>query len=238
MPDLETTSFMRSLCMGQVEQELLFPFPSLPDGERQTLREITGALDDLLGPRGEDFRDWDVAGAMPADFLEELRAFGLFGLVIPEAHGGMGLGSMAYSRTLQQVGRHDASVAVTVGAHSSIGMRGLLLFVPSVVLSSACFSAGDGGDEGGSGAGTAGQAGNGSGGTNSSGGSGGGVARGGSSSGGYVKSTPRCSRTAAARAGRGRPLVVALALRWFSWVACAGARVGLSVSARRSLACP
>ncbi len=40
----------------------------------------------------------------------------------------MGFGATAYSRTLQQVARHDASVAVTIGAHSSIGMRGLLLF--------------------------------------------------------------------------------------------------------------
>jgi alkylation response protein AidB-like acyl-CoA dehydrogenase len=128
MPDKDTASFMRSLCMGQIEQELLFPFPTLPAVEQQTLREIAGALEDLLGPRCDDFRAWDVTGEMPNDFLDELRAFGLFGLVIPEAHGGLGLGNMAYSRTLQEVGRYDASVAVTVGAHSSIGMRGLLLF--------------------------------------------------------------------------------------------------------------
>lgn len=127
MPDKETTSFMRSLCMGEIEQELLFPFPQLPEQERETLREITSALDGLLGPRCEDFRHWDVAGELPPEFIEELRAFGLFGLVIPEEFGGMGLGSMAYSRTLQEVGRYDASVAVTIGAHSSIGMRGLLL---------------------------------------------------------------------------------------------------------------
>jgi alkylation response protein AidB-like acyl-CoA dehydrogenase len=35
---------------------------------------------------------------------------------------------MAYSRTLQEVAKYDATVAVTIGAHSSIGMRGLLLF--------------------------------------------------------------------------------------------------------------
>jgi alkylation response protein AidB-like acyl-CoA dehydrogenase len=52
----------------------------------------------------------------------------MFGLVIPEEQGGMGLGNMAYSRTLQEVAKYDASVAVTIGAHSSIGMRGLLLF--------------------------------------------------------------------------------------------------------------
>ncbi len=48
--------------------------------------------------------------------------------MVPEPYGGMGLGATAYSRVLQEIGRYDASTAVTVGAHSSIGMRGLLLF--------------------------------------------------------------------------------------------------------------
>ncbi len=128
MPDKLSTSFMRSLCMGQIEQEVVFPFPALKPEQKETLHEIVDALDSLLAPRAEDFRSWDVAGEMPADFIDELKDFGLFGLIIPEAHGGMALGNMAYSRTLQEVGRYDASVAVTIGAHSSIGMRGLLLF--------------------------------------------------------------------------------------------------------------
>jgi len=128
MTDKLSTSFMRSLCMGQIEQDVIFPFPTLKAEQKETLHEITDALDSLLGSRVEDFRHWDVAGEMPAEFIDELREFGLFGLIIPEAYGGMGLGNMAYSRTLQEVGRYDASVAVTIGAHSSIGMRGLLLF--------------------------------------------------------------------------------------------------------------
>jgi acyl-CoA dehydrogenase family protein 9 len=128
MVDKENTSFMRSLCMGQIEQDVLFPFPVMAPEQQEMLHEIAGALEDLLGSRGEDFRQWDVNGDMPLEFIDELREFGLFGLIIPEEHGGMGLGNMAYSRTLQEVGRYDASVAVTIGAHSSIGMRGLLLF--------------------------------------------------------------------------------------------------------------
>jgi alkylation response protein AidB-like acyl-CoA dehydrogenase len=126
--DKATTSFMRSLCMGQIEQDVLFPFPIMSPDQKEMLHEIAGALEDLLGSRAEDFRKWDVAGEMPVEFLEELKEFGMFGLIIPEQHGGMALGNMAYSRTLQEVGRYDASVAVTIGAHSSIGMRGLLLF--------------------------------------------------------------------------------------------------------------
>jgi len=121
-------SFMRSLCAGEIEEDVLFPYPTLADDERETLTAVVEAVDAVLDGRAEDFRSWDVAGEMPVDFIQELREFGLFGLVIPEAYGGMDFGSMAYSRTVQQVARHDASVAVTIGAHSSIGMRGLKLY--------------------------------------------------------------------------------------------------------------
>jgi alkylation response protein AidB-like acyl-CoA dehydrogenase len=127
MPDT-TISFMRSLCAGEIEEDVLFPYPTLDGDERETLTAVVDAVDAVLEGHAEDFRSWDVAGEMPADFIQELREFGLFGLVIPEAHGGMEFGSMAYSRTVQQVARHDASVAVTIGAHSSIGMRGLKLY--------------------------------------------------------------------------------------------------------------
>jgi alkylation response protein AidB-like acyl-CoA dehydrogenase len=87
-----------------------------------------GSLGELLSRHERDFSAWDRAAEMPAEYIEELKSFGLFGLIIPEAHGGLGFGSAAYSRTLQEVARFDASTAVTIGAHSSIGMRGLLLF--------------------------------------------------------------------------------------------------------------
>src|SRR5690606_27711726 len=119
---------MRSLCMGRIEEDVILPFPVLSSDEQETLRGVVSSVEALLKPRAEDFRKWDVAGEMPAEFVEELKAFGLFGLVIPEASGGLGFGSGAYSRALQEVAKYDASVAVTIGAHSSIGMRGLLLF--------------------------------------------------------------------------------------------------------------
>ena len=121
-------SFMQSLCLGNIEESIILPFPTMSPDEKETLHTVIEAVDALLGERGEAFRAWDRAGEMPSAFLDELRQFGLFGLVIPEEHGGMGFGSAAYSRALQQVARHDASVTVTIGAHSSIGMRGLLLF--------------------------------------------------------------------------------------------------------------
>jgi alkylation response protein AidB-like acyl-CoA dehydrogenase len=114
--------------MGRIQEGIIFPFPKMPAEEAETVRSIIESVDGLLSGMEEEFRTWDRAGEMPAEFVDRLREFGLFGLVIPEEYGGMGLGSAAYSRTLQQLAWHDASVAITVGAHSSIGMKGLLLF--------------------------------------------------------------------------------------------------------------
>ena len=121
-------SFMRSLCMGIIEEQVIFPFPRVQDDQRETLKGVIDAVNQLLGSRSEEFRKWDRQGELPKEFIEELKQFGLFGLVIPEEYGGLGFKSTAYSRTLQEVAKHDASVAVTIGAHSSIGMRGLLLY--------------------------------------------------------------------------------------------------------------
>ncbi|HEX3777299.1 MAG TPA: acyl-CoA dehydrogenase family protein [Polyangiaceae bacterium] len=128
MVDKKTVSFMRSLCMGQIEEDVILPFPTISDAEKETLRGVVSSLEQLLKPHEKDFRHWDREGEFPPEFIDELKAFGLFSFVIPEEHGGMGFGSGAYSRALQEVANYDASVAVTVGAHSSIGMRGLLLF--------------------------------------------------------------------------------------------------------------
>lgn len=127
-PSKNGTSFMRSLCMGYIDEDTLFPFPTMDSEERETLQGVVESVGNLLGNREADFAQWDVAGEMPESFVTELREFGLFGLIIPEAEGGLGFGSAAYSRTLQEVAKFDGSAAVTVGAHSSIGMRGLLLF--------------------------------------------------------------------------------------------------------------
>jgi acyl-CoA dehydrogenase family protein 9 len=128
MVDKNTANFMRSLCMGQIEEDIVLPFPVVCASDKETLEGVFGTISQLLGPREADLNAWDRSGEFPAEFVDQLREAGLFSLVIPEEHGGLGFASKAYSRALQEVSKYDASVAVTIGAHSSIGMRGLLLF--------------------------------------------------------------------------------------------------------------
>src|SRR5262249_42305484 len=70
----------------------------------------------------------DGAHEIPADVLRGLKELGLFGMVIPQEHGGAGLSSTGYARVVQEIGGLDGAIAVTLGAHQSIGLKGLLLF--------------------------------------------------------------------------------------------------------------
>src|SRR5512138_3647796 len=102
MIDKKTASFMRSLCLGEIEEEILVPFPEPTVAEKETLHATLGTLKAMLGTKEKELRAWDEKGEMPAPFVQELREAGLFSLVIPEAHGGLGFGATAYSRVLQE----------------------------------------------------------------------------------------------------------------------------------------
>lgn len=124
----ENQSFMRSLCSGKIEEDLLFPFPQMKSEEQETLRTMRDSFSGWLSSKEKDFRKWDHEGHMPSEFIDEMKEMGLFGLIVPEEFGGLGLSATAYSRVLQELTRYDGSVVLTAGAHSSIGMRGLVLF--------------------------------------------------------------------------------------------------------------
>src|SRR4029079_16643403 len=70
----------------------------------------------------------DLEHEVPASVLEGLKALGLYGLQIPTEYDGIGLSTTAYARVMQEVGGLDPSIAVTLGAHQSIGLKGILLF--------------------------------------------------------------------------------------------------------------
>ena len=121
-------SVAKNLMSGRILEDRLFPYPSLRDKDREVLGMMVDAIDHFLGPKHPDFKRWDREAEQPAEFIQGLRDLGLFGLIIPEEHGGLGLSNAGYARVLSQSSSHDSSVSLTIGAHSSLGMKGLLLF--------------------------------------------------------------------------------------------------------------
>jgi acyl-CoA dehydrogenase family protein 9 len=121
-------SVAKSLMAGRIFEESLFPYPRLRDKDREVLGMMVEAIDQFLAPKHRDFKEWDREAAQPPELIQGLRELGLFGLIIPEEHGGLGLSNAGYARVLSQSSSHDSSVSLTIGAHSSIGMKGILLF--------------------------------------------------------------------------------------------------------------
>lgn len=121
-------SAAKSLFLGNIVEDNLFPFPQIKAEEAETLRMVLDSIDKFMAEHREDYREFDVKGEQPKDYIQKLRDLGLFGLIIPEEYGGIGFSTAGYSRVLQQTSRLDPSTSLTIGAHSSIGMKGLLLF--------------------------------------------------------------------------------------------------------------
>jgi alkylation response protein AidB-like acyl-CoA dehydrogenase len=121
-------SVAKSLLFGEILEENLFPYPEIAPRDREMLAMIVESIDRFLDDKHDDFKRWDREAHQPEEFLKTLGDLGLFGLIIPEAYGGLELSNAAYARVLAQTSSHDSSVSLTIGAHSSIGMKGILLF--------------------------------------------------------------------------------------------------------------
>ena len=73
-------------------------------------------------------RTLDETGEFPKDLVEKMSELGLMGIIVPEQYGGAGLDMVAFVTAIMELGRADASVAITMAAHTSLGTLPLLLF--------------------------------------------------------------------------------------------------------------
>lgn len=123
----DKNGFLRNLFMGDVLDEIVFPFPRMKAEEQETIEMISASIKAFGKGINPDKIDKDEK--LPAEVLEEMKELGLFGLIIPEEHEGIGLSISGYARVLEDLAVLGSAVAATVGGHQSIGMKGLLLAV-------------------------------------------------------------------------------------------------------------
>lgn len=103
------------------------PYPELGAEEADTVHRVLDNLRRFASTHVDSARI-DHDAHIPEEVLAGLRDLGLFGLSIPTDYGGAGFSPMATTRILQELGGIDASLALVVGTHVSIGTRGILLF--------------------------------------------------------------------------------------------------------------
>jgi alkylation response protein AidB-like acyl-CoA dehydrogenase len=126
MPFDPNASFGKSLFFGEILEDQIFPYPEMPREQAELVEPIVETIDKYMA--SIDHQQLDREGEMKPGLLQSLREMGMFGVIVPEEHGGLGLSNTGYARVMQQVAAWDGSIAVTLGAHSSIGFKGLLLF--------------------------------------------------------------------------------------------------------------
>ena len=72
-------------------------------------------------------RELDRESRFPKDIITKMGDLGLMGIPVPEQYGGAGMDTVAYAAAIMELAKADASVAITVAAHTSLGTMPIVL---------------------------------------------------------------------------------------------------------------
>ena len=70
----------------------------------------------------------DAEERFPYELVRKMAELGLMGLPFPEKYGGAGADTVSYALAVIEIARADASTAITLAAHVSLGASPILLF--------------------------------------------------------------------------------------------------------------
>ena len=73
-------------------------------------------------------KELDKNGSFPKEIVRKMGQLGLMGINVPAKYGGSDLDTVAYATAIIELAKADASVAITMAAHTSLGTLPLLLF--------------------------------------------------------------------------------------------------------------
>ena len=120
------SSFAKSLLLGEIHEEMVFPWPQPDEDEQVKVRELCArarAIGESIDHRKVEEDRW-----IGDDVIRELGDAGLCGLYVDERYGGQGLSQTGYARVFEQFAQIDATLSIILGVHQSIGYKGIALF--------------------------------------------------------------------------------------------------------------
>lgn len=124
----ETNSFVMSMFKGKVKTDQIFPYPDvLTADDKENLQMMTASTKKWFEESNDADKNDELA-KVEDHIIKELGELGAFGLQVPVEYGGLGLNNTQYARMVEDVGKYDLGVGITLGAHQSIGFKGILLF--------------------------------------------------------------------------------------------------------------
>ena len=73
-------------------------------------------------------RLWDEAGEFPAATVAALGKLGLMGVMVPDEYGGSGMDTVSYALAVEEIGKGDGSLGLTVASHNSLCTAHIMAF--------------------------------------------------------------------------------------------------------------
>ena len=72
-------------------------------------------------------REIDQTSRFPSEVISKLGDLGLLSIPVPKEYGGSGMDNVAYAAAIMELAKADASIAITVAAHTSLGTMPIVL---------------------------------------------------------------------------------------------------------------
>jgi alkylation response protein AidB-like acyl-CoA dehydrogenase len=125
--ETDVTSFAKALVLGEIHEELVFPYPLPDEEEAEKVRGLIARFRDYAA-ENIDARRIDEEAWIDDQVYRDLGEIGITGLYVPEEYGGQGLSQTGYARVFEAVGHVSGSLTIGLGVHQSIGFKGIALF--------------------------------------------------------------------------------------------------------------
>jgi acyl-CoA dehydrogenase family protein 9 len=121
------SSFAKGLFLGEIHEDMVFPFPRPDEAEQAKVRQLIDTLREFAN-EAIDPKQIEEDGWVGDDVIAGLGERGFCGLYVPDQYGGQGLSQTGYCRVFETVAQVDPTLAVVLGVHQSIGYKGIALF--------------------------------------------------------------------------------------------------------------
>ena len=72
--------------------------------------------------------EYDESQKFPMEIMRELGKLGFLGILVPEEYGGAGLGYIEFATIIEEIGKVDPSISLSVAAHNGLGTNHICRF--------------------------------------------------------------------------------------------------------------
>lgn len=97
---------------------------ALPEELQMVKAQARKFVEEEIQPRWQEI---DRTHQIPESVVRKMRGLGYFGVLIPEEHGGMGLGTFGYCLILEELARGHGAFIELISGNNSLASRGIVL---------------------------------------------------------------------------------------------------------------